>query len=196
MSWSALRLSLTVTGRMHVKSDELSESRTTAHPSLPVLLRRSLFPSTSRVLKCVFFLQLKPSRHTFYFEFHRGKTDGREETLCVCLYICANEILQSKGWNVRGPISTQRALAMYERALRPSRVWAWQTTSILTYIHNHIYRKHTLVSQVSQDLIHAADWKHPKLVYCIFQSCLIRFFHYKSPPCMCDVSISRCSLSD
>lgn len=134
MSWSALRLSLTVTGRMHVKSDELSESRTTAHPSLPVLLRRSLFPSTSRVLKCVFFLQLKPSRHTFYFEFHRGKTDGREETLCVCLYICANEILQSAGLKCPGS---------HFHTACTRHVWActqaFTCMSMTNHLHTHLY---------------------------------------------------------
>lgn len=175
MSWSALRLSLTVTGRMHVKSDELSESRTTAHPSLPVLLRRSLFPSTSRVLNVCFSCSWSRPVTLFTLNSTEGReTGGRRRSVCVCTSV-QMRFCNLQGWNVRGPISTQRALAMYERALRPSRVWAWQTTSILTYIHNHIYRKHTLVSQVSQfvtiDLIHAADWKHPKLVYCIFQSC-------------------------
>lgn len=147
MSWSALRLSLTVTGRMHVKSDELSESRTTAHPSLPVLLRRSLFPSTSRVLNVCFSCSWSRPVTLFTLNSTEGReTGGRRRSVCVCTSV-QMRFCNLQGWNVRGPISTQRALAMYERALRSSRVWAWQTTSILTYIHNHIYRKHMLVSR-------------------------------------------------
>lgn len=200
MSWSALRLSLTVTGRMHVKSDELSESRTTAHPSLPVLLRRSLFPSTSRVLNVCFSCSWSRPVTLFTLNSTEGReTGGRRRSVCVCTSVqmrFCNPRAEMSGvpfpHSVHSPcMSVHSGLHVYEHDKPPP----------YSPIYTIIYTENTCSShKVSQfdtiDLIHAADWKHPKLVYCIFQSCLIHFFHYKSPPCMCDVSISRCSLSD
>lgn len=149
---------------------------------------------------CVFpAAEAVPSHFLLWIPQREERREGGD-ALCVFVHLCKWDFAICRAemsgvpfpHSVHSPcMSVHSGLHVYEHDKPPP----------YSPIYTIIYTENTCSShKVSQfdtiDLIHAADWKHPKLVYCIFQSCLIHFFHYKSPPCMCDVSISRCSLSD